>query len=465
MWRYLNPISCAIVITVLPVAAMAHPAEQGLVLLLPTAFYNWAGTLAVVTSIALISLISHRWLDRAFQGVKVSGGVAVPAARIASSCLSAIAFFGLIYIGFNGPTDPLRNLLALMIWTGWWTGVFVLQGFVCDVWKWIDPWHGVYALLFGKSVPLLRLPSWLGAWPAVVAFLGFQAFMLADIAPSDPGRLASVALGYWVFTFVGMGLFGRTVWRNQVECFSVLFDLVGSLRPCHGGYIGLPGWQSLSFAPLDTARAVFCLTILVSGSFDGLSETFWWLVQIGINPLEFPGRSAVIGTTLAGLFGANVLVLCIFAGAIWGGRFLVRSLGRGPQISILTAFNTFAISILPIALGYHFAHYLVSFLVQVQYLAAALGDPMARGWNILNLGAIKVTTGFLNTTETVKPILLAKASIVVISHIVSIAMAHILAGRFVSRRRDLALLQLFLCVLMIFYTFFGLWLLSTPRGA
>jgi hypothetical protein len=103
--------------------------------------------------------------------------------------------------------------------------------------------------------------------------------------------------------------------------------------------------------------------------------------------------------------------------------------------------------------------------VQGQYLLAAIGDPLARGWNLLGLGNTTVTTGFLNSTETVKPILLAKVGMVVTSHIVSIAMAHVLAGRFVQKRRDLVLLQLFLCILMVLYTFFGLWLLSTPRGA
>ncbi|MGC1497870.1 MAG: hypothetical protein WA790_18845, partial [Sulfitobacter sp.] len=313
-----------------------------------------------------------------------------------------------------------------------------------------------------------RYPTRLGAWPALGLFILFQIFLLADIAPSDPDRLPTITLVYWLFTFSGMVLFGPAVWVKNVECFSVLFILISSLRPVQCGaqmQVGIAGWASFTLAPLDLARALFCLTILVSGSFDGLRETFWWLGQIGINPLEFPGRSAVVWTSTVGLILANVTVICLYGAAVWAGLTLVRGFGTSPPVPFSRAFRTYAITILPIALGYHFAHYFVSFLVQIQYLAATLGDPLARGWNLFGLGGVRVTTGFLNSTETVKPILLSNVAAVVISHIVSIAMAHHLSGRFAKTRKELILIQLFLSVLMIIYTIFGLWLLSTPRGA
>ena len=57
---------------------------------------------------------------------------------------------------------------------------------------------------------------------------------------------------------------------------------------------------------------MFCLMILASGSFDGLQETFWWLGVLGINPLEFPGRSAVVGASALGLILANVALIAVF---------------------------------------------------------------------------------------------------------------------------------------------------------
>ena len=43
------------------------------------------------------------------------------------------------------------------------------------------------------------------------------------------------------------------------------------------------------------------LLTLSAVSFDGLSKTFWWLGLGGINPLEFPGRTAVMGRNSLGL--------------------------------------------------------------------------------------------------------------------------------------------------------------------
>ena len=227
----------------------------------------------------------------------------------------------------------------------------------------------------------------------------------------------------------------------------------------------MPGWRSLELQPLPVSLAVFCLMILISGSFDGLSETFWWLGQVGINPLEFPGRSAVQGLNSAGLIGANIAVIAVYAGSLWVGIWAAKRWSGLTGVRFAEVFSTFAIAILPIALGYHFAHYFVSFLVQVQVLAATLADPFARGWSLFGLGDVRVTTGFLNSTETVRPILLTNVATVVISHILSVVMAHSLAGRFAQNRRSVILLQVGLSVLMIAYTVFGLWLLSTPRGA
>ncbi|MDP6219781.1 MAG: hypothetical protein QF801_06705, partial [Alphaproteobacteria bacterium] len=48
---------------------------------------------------------------------------------------------------------------------------------------------------------------------------------------------------------------------------------------------------------------VFTLVLLGTGSFDGFNETFVWLDLIGVNPLAFPGRSAVVVPVILGLAG------------------------------------------------------------------------------------------------------------------------------------------------------------------
>ncbi|WP_432816626.1 hypothetical protein [Sulfitobacter sp. JB4-11] len=450
-----------------PGHALAHAAEQGFVLLLPTQAYAFGGTMTVAATIVLVTCLPVDILHRLFRPVARMPRLPLRRAADGVSVLATCAFLCLVWIGWAGPPDPQENLLPLTLWTVWWIALFMVQGLVMDIWRWVNPWRGLLTLI-GRDAPLLSLPERWQAWPAVVIFILFQGFVLADIAPNDPPRLAGFALGYWVFTLFGMWLFGAERWGRQVECFTVLFSLIGSLRPVHlwpQSQAGAPGWFSIRSAPLDTSRAVFCLIILASGSFDGLHETFWWLAKLGINPLEFPGRSAVVWPSTLGLIAANLALIGVFALSLWVGLKALAVFGSTSEILFSQAFNTFAISILPIALGYHFSHYLVSFMVQIQYVLIALGDPFGRGMTLFGLSDLRVTTGFLNTADTVKVIWLTQAFAVVFSHVVSVLMAHQLASGFCRSNRDMLLLQVGLSVLMIFYTIFGLWLLAAPRGA
>ncbi|MEM6310890.1 MAG: hypothetical protein AAF754_12665, partial [Pseudomonadota bacterium] len=207
-------------------------------------------------------------------------------------------------------------------------------------------------------------------------------------------------------------------------------------------------------------HAAFVLIILAAGSFDGLYETFWWLAQIGVNPLEYPGRTALIWSTTVGLYGGILCLTGVFAAAIFLGTRLVRA-----DVDFRTAFVRFSITLLPIAIGYHFAHYFVTFLVQIQVVLATLSDPLAQGWNLFGLGGRRVMVGFLTVPATVKLIWGTQAGIVVVSHVLAVILSHRTAETFTASRRDVFLLQSGLSILMIFYTIFGLWLLASARGA
>ena len=124
----------------------------------------------------------------------------------------------------------------------------------------------------------------------------------------------------------------------------------------------------------------------------------------------------------------------------------------------------FAPTILPIALGYHLAHYLTSAMVDGQYVLMALTDPLGRGADLLGLGPFFVTTGFFNTPGTVKAIWLTQAGAVVIGHVIAILLAHALAVRGQQATWRAVLGQAPLALFMIGYTVFGLWLLASPRG-
>ncbi len=446
--------------------AWPHAAEQGFVLLLPTGIYITAGTLAVCATILLLAVLPFGAAAGLFSTRELIRRRGWPLLRGAGSLLGTAVYGALILVGLYGPSDPQANMLPLVVWTLWWVALFAVQALVADIWGWLNPWRALHRLVVGDAPPPLSLPDRLGAWPAVLVFLAFQGFVLADIAPNDPGRLARFALGYWLVTFLGMSLFGRQVWLTRVECFTVMFRLIGVLRPVGGSgclKLGVPGWRGLQAAPLTGSFAAFCLVLLASGSFDGLHETFWWLGLIGVNPLEFPGRSALVWHTTAGLIAANLLLVLLFAGALWAGRVAAHISATSVPLGLLL--RAFAVTLLPIGLGYHVAHYLVTFLVQIQYVAASLADPLVWGWDLFGLGSVTIKTGFLATPSTVQVIWLSQAGVVVASHILSVLMAHSIAEHLCADRRQAVRLQLGLGVLMVAYTIFGLWLLASPRGA
>ncbi|MEM6311596.1 MAG: hypothetical protein AAF754_16285, partial [Pseudomonadota bacterium] len=281
--------------------AFAHAADQGFVLLLPTTAYIAAGTMVVVLTILLLVLLKPGQLDGIMCPVTWRFGVKLNlnTYQTATQLGVALSLALLLLIGLRGPTDPQANLMPLVLWTVWWMFLFVVQALIFDVWSWINPWPALHRFFVPANAKVMDLPASVSVWPAVLVMALFQGFVLADAEPNDPGRLSLFALGYWLFTWAGMTVFGRGPWLQQAECFTVLFRLIGAMRPAQGRQFGLPGWQVFA-ADYDLSHAAFVLIILAAGSFDGLYETFWWLAQIGVNPLEYPGRTALIWSTTVG---------------------------------------------------------------------------------------------------------------------------------------------------------------------
>lgn len=450
---------CVKLAAVWPVAAQAHVSEGGFVLLLPTGAYTAAGVAVVALTVLLVVFGSDRLLARLFAAGP-SWRVREPVAQATS--LAAVALTAaLVWLGLFGPRDPLGNLLPLTVWTVGWVGLVSLAGLVGNPWVHWNPWTGLYRVL-GSPAPVLRLPDRLGLWPAVVTVMALAAFLLAYWAPSDPGRLAVCLALYWVAMMAGLLVAGPR-WLEAAEVGHVIMGLYGRLAPLHVApgqrALGGPGAQVLRAQPASAAGLVAVL-LLGLGSFDGLNETFWWLGLIGVNPLEFPGRSAIVGETLAGLALASAALVASVAVAVWAGLRMA-----GGPVRFSAAFNWLGLSLLPIALAYHIAHYLPSFLVTIQYTVAALTDPLARGADLLGIEPFRVTTGFFNRMETVRVIWLAQAGAVVVGHVWSVLLSHAIALRLYDDRHAAVRATLPLSAFMVGYTFLGLWLLASAKGA
>lgn len=458
--------AAACAIPLLPGQAFAHASDRGHVLLLPTNYYLAGGAFAVAASFLVLSLVPPEALGRLWRRRLLLFRFP-DTARLATSLLSFAVLAALIAAGFWGSRDPLSNPLPLTIWTLLWTGMTLAQGAFGNLWSWLNPWYGLWRIFTwstGVDHERMHMPSWLGYWPAFLLFLGFAWFELIYPAPDDPSKLAIAAGGYWLLGFVAMLVFGYDGWMSRGEFLGVFFsmlarfslfdrDQTGKLSLCW------PGAKLLVSPPLPLSGAAFLLLGLSSVSFDGLMRTFFWLGLNGINPLELPGRTAMIGIGSIGLVMTFLLLALLFGVSILAGGWLAGSRVAFAQLAGLLVW-----SIVPIALAYHIAHYLTDVLVNGQYAVVALSDPFALGWDLFGTAHMPVTAGIAAGADAAWWLWNAQAALIVGGHILAVLVAHVTASRLAPATSQAALLQVPLTVLMVAYTLFGLWLLATPTA-
>lgn len=452
----------------------AHAGERAFVLLLPTGLYITGGALAVALSFAVMACLPSRFFSSLAE-------FCVPLARIprwkstlpGAAVLLALAL--LVLAGFVASRDPLDNPLPLVVWTLWWVGFTFLVALGGNLWELFNPWRAAHHLATAlpglarfRAVPPLAYPASLEYWPAVLLLLAFAWFELIHPAPQDPAILATAVIAYAAITLAGMLLFGGEPWLHRAEAFSVFFRMVAwlsplDIKPLRSGAretlelsFGLPCRGLLEAGPLPASGVAFVLVALASVSFDGLSRTFWWIGLIGENPLEHPGRSSLVVVNTLGLVATAAALAGVYLAAIGLGRALSA---RGAEP------GHYIVAIVPIAFGYHFAHYLPTFLVDAQYAVRALGDPFSLGWNLLGARDLHVTTSFLSHHASVHAIWNVQVAGIVAAHVAAVFVAHVLALRHHARVRAALLSQLPMTALMVAYTIFGLWLLATPVAA
>jgi putative Ca2+/H+ antiporter (TMEM165/GDT1 family) len=377
--------------------------------------------------------------------------------------------------GFLSTPDPLENILPLLVWTGFWVAFTLLTALLGNLWPWLNPWTGPLRLtsrLSGRSLgrqPIVRLPERLGYLAAIIQFLVFAWYELVSLAPDNPDALALAVTLYWLFNFAMMVIFGEAEWMRRAEPFSVFFRLVGMMSPfvakpsrIRPGRLDIrlqwPGRLCLDHASLTPSGIVFVVLTLAAVSFDGFSRTFAWFMLIGVNPLEFEGRSQVQLANSLGLAGAVLVLMALYMAAVWAGCRLV---GVRSGSTFLRLAGLFVLSLLPISIAFHASHYLTVLLVNGQYLLAALSDPFASGIDLFGTAGRHVTTSFLANLEDVTLIWQFQTAVIVTGHIVGIAIAHAIAVRHFSSVRQAVLSQSFLALGMVGFTVFGLWLLST----
>lgn len=432
----------------IPAVAQACALPPSVLLTLPTGHYITAAALTVALT-AVLGAVSGR-LPAFTAHLLLDRPVILP--QVLTSYLGFLVLMGLCLIGWLGNRDPMHNLMTLVFWTGVWIALPLASMLFGNLWRAVNPWTGpvrIMRSLLGRSrgIGLARL----GHAPAILGLAGFSWFQTVSLYPDDPSVLASLAAVYWLAIFV-LAVAEGEEWLDKGEFLTVFFTMISRVAPLwHEGqgrrtrlYAGWPGAQVLRLPPLTPSAVVFVTLALAGLSFDGLSETFWWLGLIGENPLEPTGRSAVVWANTLGLLAAWVVTLALVLGVVRLGR-----MAAGPVV----------LSFLAIAAGYHAAHYLVMLLTAGQYTLAALNDPLFTGDSWLGLPPFYVSFGFVTDPAVMPLIYGAQFAAILAAHLLAVVLGLKLAGGAAGLRAHLPL-----TLLMVAYTILGLWLLSTARA-
>lgn len=458
MTRAMTAFLCA-----MPAAAMAHEAAGGFILLMPTEIYIFGAGLAVLASFLILAIVPAARFHRLFAlEVRVSTAPCrIPTAPLSLLSLGFTLF--LLYAALAGPDDPLTNPITLGVWTLGWIVLSVMTVVFGNLWLWLNPWTGLLQILGLGKRPILTLPKQIGFGVALVQMFYLVWIDLISLHATDPEALFVHVLWFLVLNGFGMILFGTEEWTRRAEPLHVLFSLLAILSPfacTQGGKLGLvfPGARVLRDAPLSLSASAFVIFMLASGTFDGVSSTFKWLQLLGVNPLDFHGRSSVMWPNSLGLVGAFVLVALVFFGAIWLGGCMAQS-----TVSFAVLAGRCVYTLVPIYVAYMLSHFATRLIMDAQYLWIVLSDPLHKGWDIFGTAHNHPSQSMFNTESGIHLIWAFQTGVITLGHIVAVLMAHAVALDTHRRPRDAVLGQVPLALLMVGYTSLGLWLLAAPR--
>jgi hypothetical protein len=485
--RTLGAAACLALGAATPVAA--HGFGQRYDLPLPLPLYLFGAAAVVALSFVVFGLFArhvratprarHVDLLATAPGRAIAQSALVPAVALLVRLAALGVFIVTILAGFIGDQNPYRNIAPTLVWVIFWVGLVYVSALVGNLWELINPWRTLFEgaerlhRLAGGSELSLRLPypSAAGIWPACLLFLVFAWIELVYPSPAVPAHIASFATVYSVLTLAGMVAYGHEVWLRHGEVFSVVFGTFARFAPTQAKV----GAQKRQFllrpfgAGLDDDELVatpvmaFVLLLLSTVLYDGLIGTPAW------SSLETWLRAALPGTgaddtvvmRTAGLIGfwllfvGAYLAICAIAAAFVASGGSPLELGR-----------SFALTLVPIAIGYHVAHYLLFLLIQGQYIVPLVSDPFGYGWNLFGTAGYRVDIGMVGARFAWYAALAA----IVTGHVTAVWLAHAKATRMITGRWAALRSQVPMTALMVVYTFIGLSITAElivvePRGS
>jgi hypothetical protein len=469
----------------LPDAAQAHSFEVPYNLPIPLWIYLYACMAMLVMSFAAIGYFSATPVAASVPAPSSVGtganGFSWEVGRSAILVLRSGAI-GLLLMsiaaGLIGTKDPTANINMTLFWVVFLLGLAYLTAIVGDVFAIISPWETILDICEKCGLDLSKArvsyPGSLGYLPALfwyVALIWIELF-----TEQSPFVLSIALLVYSIIVCIGAWLFGRATWLRYGEFFGLFFRLIGSMAPV--AYVRTPGqseWQwrlRLPFSDLVNEHKehwsllLFVLFMLSSTIYDGLHDTQVWLniywkhlLQL-IEPLwgtDDPKEKATLIINWHTVYQRSglILLLALYVGIYLAVIAAAKKIGRIKD-PVGGLAQRFAYSLIPIAFVYNVTHYFTFLVTQVRVLPWLVSDPFGFGWNLLHLSRAPEELGLLDMGF----IWHMQVALILIGHLVSVCVAHMISLRVFSSRRQALLTQVPMLFLMMIYTSAGLWILS-----
>jgi hypothetical protein len=367
-------------------------------------------------------------------------------------------------LGDNSPTD---NIAPTFVYVVFWLGVVALVVAFGNVWSWLNPWRAAADAVawlaararFDWEPPFQYRASW-GRRPAVFLLASFAALELAYIEPANPRSLALAIYVYSALTWFGMLAFGRRVWLENGEAFTVYFGFLARLSPFalvadgdRRRLVVRPALLSVSTRDFRPGTVAFVAVMLGSVAFDGFSRTGWWVDRRYEVTTRLGGDSPHVADVVVTVFNLLGLIAMITVVAL-AYTLAVRAAERLSARQNLT--GHFLASLVPIALAYAVAHYFSLLFYQGQAEFALASDPLGRGWNLFGTSDYLPNFGALSANF----IWYVQVAALVVGHVAGLVIAHDRAVSMVGSPRLAVATQYPMLMLMVLYTIGGLWLLS-----
>ena len=391
--------------------------------------------------------------------------------------------------GLFGPDDFFENPVTILTWIDFWVGLGIVSALVANVWDFISPLSAVGRALESRlawsGASRLRYPVRLGLWPSTALVLLWSWMELVWDPAKEPFTLTIIIFAYVVLQLVAMAAFGTEIWLSHGEVFTVVARTLARFAPvelyvrrpagpCRAERcveeerIGCPscwldadpddrGLRLRTYGSgvrrepaLGVGGGTFVLALLATVVYDGFSQTQKY-VDLQSWFVDRSTWLAIHGTLLDTLIMAGVVAAFALAFLL-----VVTAVSRLEGSSVTDAARRYAPTLIPIAAVYFVSHYFLYMIYASQFTWAAVADPFGHEW-------VPDATPWTGVPGSL--VWYLQVALIVWGHVVAVFEAHrvSLATHVEARRAVMA--QVPLILLMVGYTFTGLWVLGQVLAA